>query len=368
MTAVNKLRLGTTYGPVSIGSVTNNTLSGSGLGIAWVAFPETTDPITHIGFRYGARTGTPPTYSVRIEALDGSGDPTGTDIGGASPTATNWTPPADASLDGTWVWIALTNSYTPTNLVPLAFVIRYGAGTIDASNCSSITMRHSTIISPPHIPYSSSLSAGSWTKAAGNTVAFAWKTATNVYGWPAISGYTTATASTAGHRSGMFFTLPIGTGTSYKISALNFLGSHPRASGSYKVGIYNTSWTEMQSVTIDGDHNSQPGITASRSIYAAFASPATLSYGTKYYAAMETVSGSFGVSMNGILLGAANDRLAFPNGENRGLVTFDGTTTTENTLIMPQCELILSDITVPSGGGAGAIVIGNGGSVIRGMA
>src|SRR5438105_4685448 len=64
--------------------------------------------ITRLGFRYGTRTGTPPTYQVSLQGVDGTGVPDGTVKGGGSPASATFTPPADATWDATWRWVTLS--------------------------------------------------------------------------------------------------------------------------------------------------------------------------------------------------------------------------------------------------------------------
>src|SRR5262245_6559267 len=71
--------------------------------------------ISRLGFRYGTRTGTPPTYRISLQGVDGSGLPDGTIKGGGSPASATFTPPADTSWNSTWQWINLSNTYTTAN-------------------------------------------------------------------------------------------------------------------------------------------------------------------------------------------------------------------------------------------------------------
>lgn len=356
MTAAVNFRAGTHFGPGALGSASNVTLSGSGLGVAFIVHAQTTTAITKIRFRYGARTGTPPSYVVTIEGVDASGNPDGTDKGGGSPTAKIFTPPADTTWDGLYQEITLTNSYTPASVSELlAITIRYSSGTVDASNCSSIT-RGVSEATPGSVgfPFAVTLSGGSWTKQA-TPITVAWTDGTTTFGNPVLSSYSTATASTNGHRSGMYFTLPSGFGTTYEVKGLSFVGRIAAAGNTCKLAIWNEAGTVLASVTLDGDANTAP--TNQRQTTHYFDTPVALSYGTKYYAGLEVLSSS-SVGMNGINVGTTNDMLAYPNGSTKGIATYNGSAWTDSTTIYPLCDLILSDITVPSGGG-GALHLGS---------
>jgi hypothetical protein len=115
----------------------------------------------------------------------------------------------------------------------------------------------------------------------------------------------------------------------------------------------------LKSVSYDGDCSVNPGIfnVSSRHF---FSSPYRASFGTKYYIGFEC-DGSATVGITGIGVGDSSEMAAYPNGSNTGLVTWNGTTTTETNTVYPCFNLFLSDITVPSGGGGPLI----GGRLVR---
>lgn len=340
---------------LNITSAVNHVVDASTEGVAWVFQPFNTDPITHIGFRYGARTGTPPTFSGLIESLDGSGLPNGTDVGGGSPTLKTFTPPASTAWDGTWQWIALANSFTPTRGQVLAGVIRYSSGTIDASNNSSFTGRIGQTNTFAGFPYFLTNSGGTWSKQAFPPL-FGWRTASGRYGHIAQSAYTTTTANTAGHRSLMKFQLPSGEGASYQVCGFSGSAILGGAGGSYKIVLTDSSGTVLQDATIDNDHDSNIGTRGARAWWFDEATLATLSYGTDYYIGFEVVSGAVGVS--GVVLAEAADREAYVGGLNRCLGTSTGGAITDTTTVMPLLEIIIDEISPATGSGGGAIVIG----------
>lgn len=344
------------FGPNgTVSAFTNFTVSASTSGWGAIFQPWTADAITHLGFRYGARAGTPPTFSMRLEGVDASGNPDGSDVGGGSATAKTFTPPADATWDGTWQWIALTNSYTPTRGQFLASTIRYSSGTIDGSNNSSFSRTAPGLSAFDEFPYTATMTASAWTKINTAGPVFGWRTASGRFGFIAQSNYNTNTANTATHQSGMYFTVPAAWGTSYQVVGLAFYGRIAAAAGSAKVNLYQTDGTLLQSTTIDGDHMAAAGGTGGFRIVFQDTNLATLTTGTKYYAVIEVVSGVVGIK--GFNIAEAGDASAFANGINRGLVTNAGSYS-ETTTVMPICELILDGITVPSGSGGGGYVIG----------
>ncbi len=98
-------------------------LSGSTLKVAWTFQCEKAATINGLGFRYGARAGTPPTYLISLQGVNGSGSPDGTVKGGGSPVSHAFTPPADTSWDASTRRQALDNNYTCTRGEFLAIVV-----------------------------------------------------------------------------------------------------------------------------------------------------------------------------------------------------------------------------------------------------
>lgn len=355
MTAALLLSAFNQYGFNSPGSATNFAVDATDKGIACLIQANSTDPIERIGFRYGARTGTPPAYIVAIESIDASGLPSGTVLGGGSPASATFTPPASTAWDGTYQWVALANSYTPTLGQFLALTIRYSSGTVGAGNTSSFTTSYGGVTSASDarsFPCSVTLST-TWTKSSTALTPMAYRTASGRYGMIIQSEYTTLTANTATHKSGMYWTLPSGWGSAYQVAGLRGMMKLGAAGGSCKVAIWQTDGTELASVTIDSDFAGNLGSNTCGDVY--FTSLATLNYGTKYYAGVEVISGTCGV--NGIVLAEAADRSWFPNGTNRGLMTNAGSFVETDTT-MPLLDLIMADITVPSGSTGGVLIGG----------
>jgi hypothetical protein len=352
MTAANEFTIGQHFGGLALSTASNTAVTATDAGVAWIVQAESAGSLSKFRFRYGARTGTPPTYVLTVESLDTSGNPNGTDLGGGSPTAVTFTPPADTSWDGTERELTLTNPVTVGAGDVLAVTIRYSSGTIGAGNSSSFTrFFNSQTAGAPSFPFVAALSGGVWTKAGANP-SCAWLVGSSWRGMPASSAYST-NVSTAGHRSAMFITLPAGFGTTFGLAGVNFVGRFGAAAGSVTLGVWDSTNTLVGSKTFDADWTRVTSNTTHRMF---FDSPLTLSYGQKYYIGVEVISGQSGVA--GVQCNDANGVACYPNGTTIGLATYNGTTWTENTNIYPFMDLILSDITVPSGGGGGAIILG----------
>lgn len=364
MAAANLLHIfglypGFTSGPLT---ASNNLVDASDEGIGWVFQCPFTEAITHVGWRYGVRTGTPPTFITGLEGVSvTTGLPDGTYLGGGSPASVTFTPPADATIDGLWQWKALTNSYTPASRAEeMALTVRYSSGTIDASNNSSFTRTAATTGVGGDgvfgLPYSVVLAAGAWSKpaTADDAMVFGIRTASGRYGIFWQSQYTTTT-STAGNRQTMRFTLPAGHGDTFKVVGAR--SAYLPAAGTVKFGLWSGT-TEIQAKTVDADQLMSPTTQRIQQFFFSDATLDALSFGTEYRIGFEVISGAIG--LRGHQLSEANDRLMFPYGDIRGLSTWDGAAWTDDDTVLPDMELIFDDITEPvaAAGGGGGFIIG----------
>jgi hypothetical protein len=336
-------------------TVGNATLDASNDGTGAVFRASDENAITHLGFRYHQRVGTPPTYIIGLEGVSTTtGLPDGTYVGGGSPASGTFTPPADTTWDATWQWVALSNAYTPSRNEVLALTIRHSSGSVDGSNHGIFTRADSNF--NLNQPYALALTAGTWALSA-NAPVFGVRTASSRYGSIIKGVYSTRSASTAGHRQAMAFTLPSGHGDTFKVRGMRFYGSLAAAGGKTPLFELWDGSGVLSSGTnsVDADINSSVSTSVrSHELYLAGTLP-TLSYGTKYYIGLEVVDAvNAGVQLGGIQLASADDLAAFPGGSNVHLATFDGSSWTDDTTVRPAAELILEDITEPAGG-SGAI-------------
>lgn len=335
---------------------TNFTVDASNDGCGAVFQAQSANAITHLGFRYGARTLTPPTYRISLQTPAGAtGMPDGTVLGGGSPASATFTPPADTSWDGLWQWIALDNAYTPTQGQLLALVIEYSSGTL-AGNFSTFgnSASNNSPTTAIALPYAVTETAGTWAKVTNGPV-FGVRTASERYGYIVQSVYSTRTASTVGHRAAMKFTLPAALCDTFKLLGFTTIGSIAGAGGKAPIaGLWSAS-SLLQSMTLDSDVAAN--VSANIPIDVVFSSEVTLTAGTTYYVGFEVAdAASAGVIMGGITVAAADDLLAFDGGTDFILSTYNGSTWSDTTTVRPMCKLRFSDITEPSA--SGAVIIG----------
>ncbi len=328
-----------------IASATTQTCDAATDGLGFIFQSLTTEAITHLGFRYGLRTGTPPTYIAALEGIDASGLPNGTILGGGSPASGTFTPPADTTWNSLWRWVTLSNAYTPTRGEKLALTIRHSSGTVNASNNSTFTLRFTTAAAEVFaFPYGLTLTAGTWAKVVVDVPIFAIRTANQRYGMLIQSLFST-TVTTTGHRSAMRFTLPATWAETFALAGARMSFTAPAAAGSFKFALWQDT-TELTSMTLDSD---MLGVNTGRRNGEFLFTDTTLpvlTFGTQYRLGLEVIS-SLAAGIIGLQLSESDDRLAYPLGTNRGYSTWNGSTWTDDNTVMPYVELIFADITEP---------------------
>lgn len=341
-------------GVVSPSTASNTSLNATNLAIAWVVQAESTEAITHVWFRGGSRTGTPPTYSIRIELLDSSGNPDNSDAGGGSPTAKTFTPPSDTSWNGVGQWIELTNSWTPTLGQRFAIVIRYSSGTCDASNFFAFTNQIGQINNNSrNFPFLATYNGSAWAKSLGSWLA-AWKGASGVYGYPTTGSVSSTGSATSGRRIAAGITIPAAQGSTFTCLAFEASMDIGNSGGSIVFGIWDSTGTALTSITVDTD---EFVTVQGRSLRIVFSSQPSLTHGVEYFYGMEATGGG-APSFNVIQLGSAADRAAFPNGLNMCMATWDGSLWTKDTTVYPLVEITAADLTLPSSSSGGALILG----------
>lgn len=357
---VRGLRIGPRYlGGGTAPSFQSHALDASNDGIGFVFQARDTNPITHIGFRYTLRTGTPPTYVATLEGVStATGLPDGTDVGGGSPTAATFTPPASTAWDATFQWIALTNAFTPTLGAWYAGTVRHSSGTVDASNLGSFTTHMTNFgYAGQSLPVAVRLTAGTWAKQGAQPV-FGVRTASSRYGLPVQGFWNTRSASTVGYRQAIKIRVPSGLGT-YKVGSLAFAGSIAAAANKVPiVGVWTSSGT-IHTTVIDSEQVTNPTVAYNLYELVIDETLTALDSGTDYYLGLEVAdAASAGVLINGIQLASGDDRDAFEGGSNVCFSTYNGSSWTDDATVVPFVNATLYDLTPPSSGGGGAFVLG----------
>lgn len=315
-------------------------------------------------FRYGTRTGTPPTYIISIQGVDGSGNPDGTVKGGGSAVSKTFTPPADTTWNSLVKWQTFDNAYTTTRGEWLAMVIAYSSGSVDASNLSTFTVDTSNLGGLSASPYVISNNAGSRSRNNNGQPIFGYGTSGAAYGWPIQAEVAQNFTSTSEY--GNVFTFPAGWGTSFKIVGVRILGSPPTAS-SYTLNLYDGgaagNTTVLQNVTVDGDYTAsgnRPQI-----IYFDESTLSTLLFGNAYRLSL-VGTGAVSSTIRGMDVAANGDLNAFGvGGINNYSSTRSGGNWTDTNTRRFHIEPIVADITGGGGSTGGATILGS--SMIRGI-
>lgn len=345
--------------PISVGtpSISTHVIDASNEGVAFAFQARNTDAITHLGFRYGSRTGTPPTYIIGLEGLSAStGFPDGTYKTNGGNCSATFTPPADTTWNGTWQWIALSNSYTPARGEVLCITIRHSSGTIDGTNNSSFGTNWTNMLpSLGSFPYAIRNTSGTWaSQQIGST--FGVRTANDRYGCIVPNLYSTRTASTVGHRVAMRVVMPAAYGDTYKVVGMRASVSLSATTGRNPLARIWSASSTLTSITMDTDIAGASTVSAYRSWEVMFADSVTLNCGTPYYFGFEVADAtSAGIALYGTQFASADDN-DDDGGQVFGLGTFNGTTWTDDLTVRPWMELILEDFTEPSGG-SGAVLM-----------
>ena len=347
--------MGYAYGPDGPGNPGTYNLTAADGGAATILFAQYPEEITHIGFPYRSKTGTPVALQLMFDTPDSSGFPTGVDAGGGSPTATVFTPPNDTTWNNTFQWIELTNPYTPTR-GEILLVTLTPSGTPDGSNYSTVALRFdsqftmATLRNFPHVMYKT---AGVWAKtgsaSSGSAVAF--RTANRHWGYPVATTINTSGPASTGHRVAKAFTLPTSVVSTFTILGAYISGRPAQAaSKTVRVGIWNAAGTAIASRDFSSSITRELW-SSSRPFMSVFddATLPVLDGGTRYYIGLENVDSI--PQLDYTPLSHADDRLCFPNGENIAYATWDGSSWTETDTLWPLVQCIYDEWTVPSGGG-----------------
>jgi hypothetical protein len=347
------------YPPFVQPSFSNFTINSGGGSIdrlSWVLQmpPDVTDTLTHIGFRYGTRTGTPVAHDIGFQGFGATRLPDGTWLGGGSPKKGSFTPPADTTWNSTAREIALDNSHTFARGEILCIVCE-PTGTPDGSNNSSFT-RH--ITKAAVMPYNATQTdGGSWTRNT-NWPCIWVKSATRVYGWPCLAVFSTNIA-TNGHRQANKLTLPAGSGDTKQCIGLHYSLGNATAGGSLIFGVWNAAGTAQTAITVDTD-----GLSAGEGWIYFDDTPVNINFGTAYYYGIERVD--VNSRLDGIEVNAADDMGAYPMGTACVASAWDTSSWSDTTTRRFLCNPIFEDMTEPSAAGGGLLVHGGMVGGIRG--
>lgn len=346
------------------GSLNNSThpLDASTDAIEFIYQMPEAATITTVGFLYGFRTGTPPTYRASIQSVNTSGRASGTILGGGTPASKTFTPPANGSWDGTWQEVTLDNSIALTRGQFVAVVIDYSSGTVNGSNNGEFA--HGLVsngsVTPWAFPFAVTVNAGAGTKQNSRVPVFSLKSASKSYGYPGLTLRSDAYSSdsTPDERA-LRFLLAAGWGDTFQVVGVRFLCRAAAAAKSVLISLY-TGTTTLQAVTWDCDATGSTPAGSDRlvtEIYFDESSLTTLNYNTEYRIGFAPQETSANFALAAIRVNAAGDATAYPGSSAFYMSTrSDAGAWSDVTTDLPLVELILADSTEPAGGGGGLLI------------
>jgi hypothetical protein len=302
--------------------------------------------ITHVGFNFNTRTGSPGDFIFRIGAVDGSGNPSST-IHASATIASSAVTYGGAS--GSLYWGALSSSYNVTRGQILACTVIASTGTWDASN--NVTINYQLSNSAEANGNRSMFPYASRGSARQNGVIGGMRSSTTAYGYP-IQSLGIDTYSFTSTRYGTRFTVPTGMGASVRLAGIRFRANNNSASDyDIKFGsISGSTVTELMTLNVDTDqqNSSAEGYVHDH----VFPTAQTLTAGSEYVIGI--MAGNNNIQYGNIKLTAAIDRTAFAHSMygtvKSGSWTSAGAWTDDDTrlyMIVPFFDLI----TASSGGG-----------------
>ncbi len=337
-------------------------------GVALVMTAQGSDTITDVGFRQGVTTGTPAagSYTAEVQTVGTTGNPSGS-LAWVGGTAT-FTPAA--ANDGKWIWVTLGTSGSVTQGDQIALVVFRNAAT-DAANKITATYGWNDGGTAPRfgMPTPLSAAAGVWTKRATFIPVMGMKSGTTCYGYPINSlGSITSNAFGSTTEAGMLFTVPSNFCSTYKVAGIRALILTPSAAKTFVASLYAINGSRVPQSpptqatgSIDSDDFSAAS-SGVRLVELYFTALVSLTAGTQYAIGLATTTASDS-SLYSSTVQTASDWDAWPGQQQTSYTSrtvaayppaadataFAAGTTTQR----PMIELILADLTAPTGGAGG---------------
>lgn len=313
---------------------------------------ELADTITHLGYLYSTRTGTPCAQQISLQGVNTSGRADGS-IKAAGAAVATYTPPADATHNDTFQWRALGGSYACTRGEYLSAVIADVSDgcTPDGSNKSSYKYRQPNTWPGVTFPHTITIDGGAATQRNGMMV-LGYKSATKAYGIPVetTSSHDFGLDSAVDER-GNVISMPASVCETWTLKSFHVAGVLNCAGQSVKAVLYEGT-TARQDVTIDCDSASSSS-TGFQEYWFDEASLWEMDCGTSYRVAVQPqANGGTQTTMYHFTVDAASDMTAFPLGTAMyATQRVNGGAWTDETTKRNHINLIIGSMTPPAGGG-----------------
>ena len=340
---------------VGSGSISTFALDEAADRIEYIFQAPEACTIQELGYLYGARTGTPPTYSIQLEGVNlTTGRSDGT-IKASSNAKKTFTPPASTADDGLWKWPGtLTSNYTCTRGEDLAIVLTYASGTVNGTNFSTFSNGGGGAFPDANFPYVNSFNnTGSVLTRRTSKAIFGYRSSTKTYGFP-FQQYNQAAFSldSTPDEYALRFMMPSGFCSTFQVGYIELYGIPPTtANKSFKVNLYSGT-TVLQSVTRDADAMATNSTRLPMRCYFNDSSLATLSANTVYRVGIQPQETTNNMQVTQFQVSANSDFSAWPMGIEWYMSTrTDLGSWTDITTKRPRIDLGIVDVTGGSGGG-----------------
>lgn len=207
--------------------------------------------ITHLGVSYDLRTGTPPVHRISLQRTV-----LGIPDGGVLASRI-FTPPADATWDGTFRWIELLNPYSADRGEELALCLEYSSGVVSNSNKSRwLVALGGSRAGRGHFPYYIT-NNGSQVRVSNQPI-FGYKSSVRSYGLP-LKGISDEAINSPG-EAGMHLLFDRGFGASFQLGGAAWIGRLAQAAGeTIDLVLYDSENNEIHRASKDVD---QAAVTA----------------------------------------------------------------------------------------------------------
>lgn len=331
-------------------------MNGSDVLVA-VYMAEEDATIDEIGWYLQTKTGTPVgQVRVGIQSVSTTdGRHTGTWLGGSGSNyvtyGTNWSTINVGALNAT-----LLNTVSLTRGQYYAVVFEPVVA-FDTSNFITIGYSHNTVIGAnSNIPY---VYTGTLlTNRVARRPNFAIRSSTKTYGFPFTTMSSYAIDSDIFNEIGHYFVIPSAMCATYKVSGIELAWTPNTAGNDFDIILYEgTNRTALQSRTVFTDCTEAAGGVGF--LYFDESTLSTLSAGTGYRLMIKPNTTLTSGTLYRFDVDQAQDLTAYIGSDATSYLTqWSGTAYTDTTTQFLAMNLIISDITEPTGGGGAYPVFG----------
>jgi hypothetical protein len=359
MGAASQLQIGSLY-PAANATFSFSSFTANGstdkAEVVFEAFEDAT--ITRLGLRIGTITNSV-TWKIGLQGVDASSNPDGTFLGGASPASATFNPTSLSWASGDWRWVTLDNSYSVTRGTKYAWVVEYSSGTLG----SQVINHYGSWSGASGAPFAITNDAGSRTRQGNALPIFGYGSSTKAYGFPLEnSAEAVYNSGSTPDEYALAWNLPTQFGSTYKVAGVRMgqirIGN---ASQTWTMTLYDSDGTTvLQQAQKDSDYWESASAARGATFFFDETTLSTLNTGSNYKISFLPDNASINLRPTYYDVDAAADWDAWPGGQNFWVSSrTNAGAWTDTTTRRFNFDLIIDDITAPSGG-SGAIIIPGG--------